>query len=473
MNFFTYVVCWDNVHDNVLSIEKSLVDNNCDYKIINSGSLLRDNWDNVGDIRYYRQFYYALKDFDYSKDYMFFLCGDVSSQQWEHFYFRANSVINSFSPGLYAPHLTNEPWSENSSRLFELEEDRNLLVSIQTDGIAVFIHKDIVKVLLEFFNYLNKKIDLATISSGWGLDLIWCSISIFNQRIILRDKHTILEHPAGSSYNHGKASEEMTLLLNSFYDFWQEQSEYIRSIHAKIYGRMSHDPSAMNILDFYKVMPNIVYKQSLINYNIITVNDERIKNVNEIDAVLSSYNKLNIKGVYAKDESEWDNFINEYKDFKITWPNFKKGELGNFASHYKIWKRLSDSGMNSILVFEDDAVIDKNFVNKYNMILNSLPEDYDICSIYVNHNQHERYNNAHKVNYYVSTAYQDWSTLCYVISKKGAKAICDYVESNGMDMPTDWFIFRNAAQGKFKVYTVPPYFSSPVEIDHSYKSQVQ
>ena len=213
MKFFTYIVCWDEVHENVKQIESRFKETSYPYAIINSGNQTSDGWHNVGDIRYYRQFYYALSNFDFNYDYMGFICGDVSYWNWAGFLDRFNSVINSYQNiSLYAPHLTNEPWTEDSSCIGKVPTEDKLLISIQTDGIALYIHREVVQILLDYFKYLESKIDIATITSGWGMDMIWCSIAIANNGWILRDNEHILNHPAGSSYNHSKASAELELV---------------------------------------------------------------------------------------------------------------------------------------------------------------------------------------------------------------------------------------------------------------------
>jgi hypothetical protein len=80
-----YLVCWDDYYDNVLDIDSQFKASGLNLQIINSGTP-REGWNNLGDIRYYRQFYYALKDFDFNNDYMLFMCGDISYSDW-------NSVI--------------------------------------------------------------------------------------------------------------------------------------------------------------------------------------------------------------------------------------------------------------------------------------------------------------------------------------------------------------------------------------------
>jgi len=191
-----------------------------------------------------------------------------------------------------------------------------------------------------------------------------------------------------------------------------------------------------------------------------------------IDRVLAS-NKLNINSLNAKNSVELDRFMSENKEFKFGWEGFKLGEIGNFGSHYLVWKNLLESDLDNILVFEDDSLIHDDFIDKYNIAMNNTPEDFDVLSIYVDQNQYPRLQGNHYVNDYISYGYQDWSTLCYVVSRQGARKMLEYVKENGMDYPTDWFIFRRGHEGIFNVYTLVPDFHPPVEIDRRYESQVQ
>jgi len=442
MNFFTYIVNWDRVENNVLSIEKTFIENNVPYKVINSGSYPRDNWMNVGDIRFYRQLYAAVKDFDRSYEYMFWLCGDVSSDNWMQFINRAQQVTSMYDVWAYAPHLTNEPWGQNSCKLKESDFD---------------------------------KVDMTTLTSGWGMDMIWCSDIINSNKLILRDTKYVLNHPAGSSYDHSVASKELSLILDHFYDFsekYEMHNKELRNIAGKIYGRMQHLEDCMTVESFYKTNPDVLKKKYPINYHTIYIDDSRKQNRYALDEVLNG-NKIKIKSLNAKKEGEVEKFKEDNPEFKIAWDGFKLGELGNFGSHYLAWKYLCSSNLNELVVFEDDILIDESFHSKYQICMNSLPDDYDVFSIYVDKNQHPRFENSHLVNEYISKAYQDWSTLGYVVSKQGAKKLCQYVEDIGMDHPTDWFIFRKGEKGIFNVYTLPPYVKNPLDIDRQYESQVQ
>ena len=89
-------------------------------------------------------------------------------------------------------------------------------------------------------------------------------------------------------------------------------------------------------------------------------------------------------------------------------------------------------------------------------------------------NQYPRFDEKeHQVNNVIAKAYQDWSTLCYVVSRKGAQTMIDFVKNNGFGEPVDWFIFRNSHRGNFNVYTLLPSQDIPVNINDIIGSTVQ
>ena len=477
MKMFTYIVCWDDVHYNVVdNIEKQFVNAGMPHKVINSGNMKRDHWDNVGDIRYYRQFNKALKDFDRSNDYMVFICGDVSHQDWVAVYNRANEVLDKHTNTYaYAPHFTYDPWNEGSTLLKRVPSDKDLLISTNTNGIMYFLHKDVVDFMSEYMDYVDQKHDLKTMISGWGVDLVWSAFAIYNNGLVLRDNKFIVTHPIGSSYDHGQATHETNIIYQSFVEFAKIKGmdeEWAGIIRSRISGRMLRSPDSMSFNSFYNSDPVFAKIKYPINYHVIHINDERLDNRNRVDEVLVG-NKLSIKSLNAKDEDLVKEFHDDNPEFKFGWHSFKPGEFGNFGSHYNAWKYLKSSNLDNILVFEDDVLINDSFMEDYQSLMNDLPEDYDVFSIYVDENQFPRYNQKHHVGDRISKGYQDWSTLCYVVSKVGAEKLCRYVEETGMDMPTDWFIFRHGDNGIFNVYTLNPKVKNPVAIDKKYLSQVQ
>lgn len=475
MIFDTYVVCWDDVRSNVINIENAFKSVGQKVTVINSGARF-DGWENVGDIRYYRQLYYALKKFDASSDYMAFICGDVSTNDWPAFIKRFNTVLGSYdNVGLYATHFTNEPWNEGSTKLANFAIGDGLFISSNTDGIAFFMHRDIAKIALDYFEYLYKDENNLSMISGWGIDAIWSALSMYNDRLILRDNKFILNHPAGSSYSHSDASAEVVRIMDCFKNFCEENNfdtESIFNYVRKIHERMARDPKSMSYSDFYSKDLMSFKTNKDLKYHIISVDDTRKYNKDLIKSVIG-LDPVNIDCLDARVAKNLDKFLSDNAKFKFGWEGFKLGEIGNFGSHYLAWRYVVENNIDSLLVFEDDSLIDEDFLAKYNISVKNTPKDYDVLSIFVHDNQYPRFTQSDNINQFVSKGYQDWSTLCYVVSRQGAKKLIKYVESVGMDHPTDWFIFRKGHNNIFNVYTLHPDFQPPLKIDTRYESQVQ
>ena len=475
MKSFAYIVCWDDVHYNVIdNIEKQFVDYGQPHKIINSGNMKRDHWDNVGDIRYFRQFYKALKEFDFSNDFMIFICGDVSYNDWAGYLNRANQVLSRYKNiHVYAPHFTNDPWSESSTSLGYFPDDQNLVISTNTNGIMYHLHRDVVLQMLEYFDHLYENTKLENMISGWGIDVVWSALTVMNNNIVVRDKQHIVTHPKGSSYDHGQASHETNLVFENFHSFCKINGidlDKAIKLEQDIYKRMSRDES-ITIESFYGPDFKIIDSRE-INYHIIHIDDMRKSNRDRVDELLMS-NKLEIDCLDARTDENKLKFFEDNPSFKLSWAGFKNGEIGNFGSHYLAWKFLAKSNLENMLIFEDDILIEDNFIEKYNIAIENVPSDYDVLSIFVHPNQYDMFDKTQEISYYIAKGYQDWSTLCYVVSKNGAKKLIKHIEDHGMGRPTDWFIFRGGNEGVFNVYTLPPHFKSPVSIDTRYESQVQ
>jgi hypothetical protein len=259
MSFYTYIVSWDLVHNNVIEMEKNFSKFGNNFSILNSESTNREGWENIGDIRYFRQFRYALEHFDQSYDYMGWIAGDVSFDKWGIFLNRINDVFKKYNFGIYAPNLTTEYWNKEKTFLKEFDFDNNLIISSQSDGIAIYINKKIVKILIEYFNYLENKVDLINLKSGWGMDFVWCSLSMYLNLPVVRDIFVTLDHPEGSSYDHSNAFKELDLIKNTFIDFCNIKKYNTHAIKHYI-KKMSERSEKMIDLEEFYVLPIIVEK---------------------------------------------------------------------------------------------------------------------------------------------------------------------------------------------------------------------
>jgi GR25 family glycosyltransferase involved in LPS biosynthesis len=437
-------------------------------EIINSGRP-KEGWHNLGDVRYFRQFYYAIKNFDFNNDYMLFICGDLSYNNWAGFLNRAIKVLSQYEDVyLYSPHFTNDPWNFDSTNLKVSELDNDLSFATNTNGMMFFMHKEIVKEMLKFFDYFEEKHGWEGMISGWAIDVVHSAITISKNKIILRDSKHLINHPAGSSYDHGKATEESILIYESFNNFNSECSKVVSGIHSRMY----RDKSFSSLKDFYAKDFDLKLRPNNIDYHVIYINDERKENRDLIDKVLNGRKHL-IKSLNAKDENELNLFYSKNPEFKLSWTEFKPGEIGNFGSHYNAWKYVIENDLDNLLIFEDDCLVDENFIFIYNDLMSLVPIDYDIFSIFIDSNQYPRFKDSDFINNKIAKGYQDWSTLCYAVSQSGAKKLIQEVKDNGMYHPTDWFIFRGGHAGRYNVYSLIPEIRPPVSIDGRYNSQVQ
>lgn len=461
----SYLVTWNAVKNNLDGITSQI--NN--YSIINSDAPEQDGWNNLGMVWYYKQFHFAITDFieNSSEDIMCFHATDATSTNLLDIHSRAKEILSHKDNWVYAPHFTHEAWGEGATKLRDLGNGFNN--ATQTDGILFFISRDLAVLMKQYMDYLDSTEDLKSMRSGWGLDYVWCTITLYHQKYIIRDRKFIVTHPEGSSYQHDKAAEEMGSVFKRFDEFSKIMGwdvDEVIGIRSKISHKMSnHDGVGMK--DFYNY-PNL---NTL--FHIVSVDDSRIQNKDQIVSVIGKDNLMEIKSLDARIPENLINFLIDNPEFKLTYRGFKLGEIGCFASHYLAWKGLLESDANTLAVFEDDAWIDEEFSIDLKLRLEALPADYDVFSVYADVNQRERFTDKHVVSDLISKSYQDWSTLGYVVSRSGAKKLVDHVHSVGMNEPVDWFIFRNAERGFFNVYTTPPKNPMSIRINDVTGSQVQ
>ena len=255
MRIQNYLVCWDDYRDNCLDIESQFKSAGLNLTVLNSG-VPKDGWENLGDIRYYRQFYYAIKNFDMDNDYLLFICGDVSYNSWKDVMDRADFVLSTYKDiYAYATQFTHDAWGFDSTNIKVSGFDKELSIATCTNGTMMFIHKDIVKEMLDFFNFFEEKYGWEGMVSGWAIDIIYAAISIQKNKIVLRDSKHILTHPVGSSYSNEKAGKETDLVFRAFSEFSSDYDEVISKIH----HRFNRSEKHMSVESFYGIDLDLEY----------------------------------------------------------------------------------------------------------------------------------------------------------------------------------------------------------------------
>ena len=146
---------------------------------------------------------------------------------------------------------------------------------------------------------------------------------------------------------------------------------------------------------------------------------------------------------------------NLFKNNDFKW---KKSVMGCALSHYAIWKQMSGMTPDSkpLLVLEDDALLDNDFVKKWNRIVGILPSDTDISFLggVLPPNKSglpivtEPVNSAFAkvaVNEMFGSKrrYFHFCTYAYVITYTGAKKLCDLIDKMGIYTSADHMLVNN------------------------------
>lgn len=242
-----YIQSWigeQNIEHNVLEIEQELIEYGQKYTVINSTDNVYDkeNWINSGDNWYYVSFYNALKDFDNNSDYFVFLTGDVKVESWTNLLDRMYSVLDN-KIGSYSPVILKqdnlETYYKNCVWLKDIDE--NLYCSVIADGVFVAIKKEIVSILLDFFDYINNNINIYDYKYGWGTDFSISTICLQEKALLIKDSLSIVYNTSIETENRNVikvADTERLKIIELLHSFYLEKGIDITSLVSKMRQRV-------------------------------------------------------------------------------------------------------------------------------------------------------------------------------------------------------------------------------------------
>ena len=121
---------------------------------------------------------------------------------------------------------------------------------------------------------------------------------------------------------------------------------------------------------------------------------------------------INVDDIYAVNgyTLDLDKLI---KDGLVENKKLKKGEIGCYLSHVHYFNKALNSDKNiPILVIEDDIKINKDILNKIDIVLKKAPSDYEI--LHIGFSYHESFD----INYKVERAKLVYGTHGYIINPK-------------------------------------------------------
>lgn len=234
----TYTICWDGSLQNCLDIERQLAPSDIDYIFYNVSSEEVDslNWVRAENVRYYGHFHNSLKDF-FSTDHSVFIfnAGDpVYSEYADYTKYIEKLFDEDEKIGLFAPSFDNDNFTGLGSFMVQSKKYKNLYLSSMTNGIYVAMDRDTAQFTLDFMDWLveDKNLYFPSMKSGWGLDIVYNSHVIYENKKIYRDS-AVWHHPIGKSYDEEQAKEEIELIVQLFFEYIQ-----VIELDAEVYAKI-------------------------------------------------------------------------------------------------------------------------------------------------------------------------------------------------------------------------------------------
>ena len=190
--------------------------------------------------------------------------------------------------------------------------------------------------------------------------------------------------------------------------------------------------------------------------------EDRSELVNSMNGYLSNHSvELDTPTFKISSKEEYIDFINSNPDFIVDPDGYslngeqgwRYGEIGIWASNRTAWKSFLNTDSDYLILMEDDIIYNRKFIDILNNSISQLPDNWDILHLFAPEDQFYKYNDNNNFGAEdVCYTYQDWSCLCYIITRRGAEKLIE--SSSRITLPLDWHMFRQTHL--FNIFTLKP-----------------
>ena len=164
-----------------------------------------------------------------------------------------------------------------------------------------------------------------------------------------------------------------------------------------------------------------------------TINKIFIINLDkDIERLNKSYEQLNFYNItnYERYPAIYGNNLNK-DDLNSYSTNIgkiiaSKSMIGCGISHINIWKNIIKEKINKCLILEDDFILSDNFINKFDIIINNAPLEYDIIFL-TNNIIHNKNLKLYDINEYFYKQAFISQTVGYIINLNGANKLLKFI----------------------------------------------
>lgn len=144
------------------------------------------------------------------------------------------------------------------------------------------------------------------------------------------------------------------------------------------------------------------------------------------------------------------------------------GELGVWISIINVFEYMIKHNVLSLLVFEDDVVLNDKFIERLNLCLGDLPESFDFLSLYYFLGQNNNDALVDIGSKYIQKSNNQFSAgQAIIYSLSGAKKILKLIKRKGIEYTSDCFIFKQAQEGFIDGYSIK--MNNDFFVTHAYK----
>lgn len=180
-----------------------------------------------------------------------------------------------------------------------------------------------------------------------------------------------------------------------------------------------------------------------------------LETLDELDECLKQYPKIR---------------FNKSSDPKRVFPG-RTGAAGIWIGTYLAFKEFLKTDADALFMLEDDVRISRNFFKITGAYAAELPDTWDVLSLLIPWDTIKHYGPSHEIpeREYLCLMYQDWSTGCYMVSRRGAERAIEDIEKNGISAPIDFYLYNYrydmaVPQIKFNSFNIKPDRPAPAKL---------
>lgn len=133
------------------------------------------------------------------------------------------------------------------------------------------------------------------------------------------------------------------------------------------------------------------------------------------------------------------------------------GEYGAWVSNIRVWQFMVKNSIDSLLVLEDDAILNNDSMTILNISIPELPKNWDFLSLFYLSGENQFNKNTDIGSKRIHNTFnQNCSAVTVLYSLAGAKKLLQLVKTFGIEYAHDCFLYKQSNSKKLNGYCIIP-----------------